>query len=53
MPRRYLLAIDGGGVRGIIPAVALAKLEATTGRLVRDTFRLSQAPPLGLSSPPP
>jgi patatin-like phospholipase/acyl hydrolase len=38
MPRRYLLAIDGGGVRGIIPAVALAKLEATTGRLVRNTF---------------
>lgn len=38
MSRRYLLAIDGGGVRGIIPAVALAKLEATTGRLVRDTF---------------
>ena len=38
MSRRYLLAIDSGGLRGIIPAVALAKLEATTGRLVRDTF---------------
>jgi uncharacterized protein len=38
MSRRYLLAIDGGGVRGLVPAVALAKLEATTGRLVRDTF---------------
>ncbi len=38
MPRRYLLAIDGGGIRGIIPAVALAKLESTTGRLTRETF---------------
>ena len=38
MPRRYLLSIDGGGIRGIIPAVALAKLESTTGRLTRDHF---------------
>ena len=38
MPRHYLLSIDGGGVRGIIPAVALAKLESTTGRLARETF---------------
>lgn len=38
MPRRYLLSIDGGGIRGIIPAVALAKLESTTGRLARETF---------------
>jgi patatin-like phospholipase/acyl hydrolase len=38
MPRRYLLSIDGGGIRGIIPAVALAKLEATTGRSARETF---------------
>jgi predicted acylesterase/phospholipase RssA len=38
MPRRYLLSIDGGGIRGIIPAVALAKLETTTGRPTRETF---------------
>jgi uncharacterized protein len=38
MPRRYVLSIDGGGIRGIIPAVALAKLEATTGRPARETF---------------
>jgi uncharacterized protein len=38
MARRYLLSIDGGGVRGIIPAVALAKLESTTGRPARETF---------------
>ncbi|MCA1837557.1 MAG: patatin-like phospholipase family protein, partial [Actinobacteria bacterium] len=33
-----MLSIDGGGIRGIIPAVALAKLESTTGRLTRETF---------------
>jgi hypothetical protein len=38
MPQRYLLSIDGGGVRGVIPAVALAKLEDTTGRPARETF---------------
>src|SRR5512147_2553680 len=38
MPRRYLLSIDSGGIRGIIPAVALVKLEKTTGRLTRETF---------------
>src|SRR5512140_3164547 len=38
MPRRYLLSIDSGGIRGIIPAVALVKLEKTTGRLTRDIF---------------
>jgi hypothetical protein len=38
MARRYLLSIDGGGIRGVIPAVVLAKLEATTGRPARETF---------------
>ncbi len=38
MARRYLLSIDGGGIRGILPACALAKLEADTGRLTRETF---------------
>lgn len=38
MTRRYLLSIDGGGIRGIIPAVALAKLESATGRPARETF---------------
>ncbi len=38
MPKRYLLSIDGGGIRGIIPAVALVKLEKITGKLARDIF---------------
>jgi patatin-like phospholipase/acyl hydrolase len=38
MPRRYLLSIDSGGIRGIIPAVALVKLEQTTGKLTREIF---------------
>jgi patatin-like phospholipase/acyl hydrolase len=32
------LSIDGGGVRGIIPALALEALEAATGRLARESF---------------
>ena len=36
-PRR-ILAIDGGGIRGIIPAVALAALERETGTPTRDQF---------------
>lgn len=35
---RYLLSIDSGGIRGIIPAVALVKLEQTTGKLTREIF---------------
>src|SRR5690242_9639006 len=38
MVKRRILAIDGGGVRGIIPAVLLARLEAVTGRPARETF---------------
>ena len=38
MAQRYLLSIDSGGIRGIIPTIALVKLERTTGRLTRDIF---------------
>lgn len=38
MTRRYLLSIDSGGIRGIIPTLALVKLERTTGKLTRDIF---------------
>jgi uncharacterized protein len=35
---RRILTIDGGGVRGIIPAVLLTALEERTGRPTRETF---------------
>jgi predicted acylesterase/phospholipase RssA len=35
---RRILTIDGGGVRGIIPAVLLAEIERVTGRAARETF---------------
>ena len=35
---RRILAIDGGGVRGVIPAVALAELERRVGGRARDHF---------------
>jgi patatin-like phospholipase/acyl hydrolase len=35
---KRLLSIDGGGIRGIIPAVLLAALERQTGRPARETF---------------
>jgi predicted acylesterase/phospholipase RssA len=36
--QRFLLSIDGGGIRGIIPATLLVALERSTGRPARDTF---------------
>lgn len=38
MPR--ILCIDGGGIRGIIPAAVLAELEQRTGRAISDCFDL-------------
>lgn len=35
---RRILTIDGGGIRGIIPATVLAALETATGRPARETF---------------
>jgi patatin-like phospholipase/acyl hydrolase len=35
-----ILSIDGGGIRGIIPALILAELEKRTGRQVHELFQL-------------
>jgi predicted acylesterase/phospholipase RssA len=35
---RTILSIDGGGIRGIIPASTLVKLEAQLGKPVRECF---------------
>lgn len=41
MPERInVLSIDGGGIRGIIPALVLAELERRTGRPTADLFGL-------------
>lgn len=36
--RKYILTIDGGGVRGMIPACALAELEQQAGKRAKDIF---------------
>lgn len=38
MDRRYVLSIDGGGIRGILPACVLVEFERVTGKLARETF---------------
>jgi hypothetical protein len=35
---KYILSIDGGGVRGVIPATLLAALEQQLGKPVRECF---------------
>lgn len=36
--QRRILSIDGGGIRGLIPAVLLESLEAATGQPARESF---------------
>ena len=35
-----ILSIDGGGIRGLIPALVLAEFERQTGRPIADCFDL-------------
>ena len=37
---KKILSIDGGGIRGLIPALVLAEIEKRTGRAVADCFDL-------------
>ena len=39
-PYKTILAIDGGGIRGIIPAVVLAEIERCTNRPIAELFDL-------------
>ncbi len=39
--KNVAIAIDGGGIRGILPARALAMLEQAAGRTVNEIFRLA------------
>ncbi len=36
--KKLALSISGGGIRGILPCMALASLESLTGKLTRDIF---------------
>jgi uncharacterized protein len=40
MPAMKILAIDGGGIRGLIPALVLAEIEKRTGRPISTLFDL-------------
>jgi patatin-like phospholipase/acyl hydrolase len=40
MSKLRILSIDGGGIRGIIPAVLLAELEHRTGKHIAELFDL-------------
>ena len=41
MPYKYkILSIDGGGIRGIIPAIILAEIEQETGKPIFEMFDL-------------
>ena len=38
VPKKRALAIQGGGIRGILPCMAIAALEQQTQRLTREIF---------------
>ena len=37
---KYVLSLDGGGIRGLIPALVLADIEKKTGKRIAELFDL-------------
>ena len=35
---KYVLSLDGGGIRGLIPALVLAEIKKTTNKKITDLF---------------
>ncbi len=50
-PPRRVLSIDGGGIRGIIPALVLAHVEQRTGKPCSELFDLMVGTSTGACSP--
>ncbi len=38
--KKYILSVDGGGIRGIIPTIILAEIEKRTRRTIAEIFHL-------------
>lgn len=38
--KKKILSIDGGGIRGIVPAIILAEIEKRTGKMISEMFDL-------------
>ena len=44
---KYILSLDGGGIRGIIPAIVLMEIEERTGKQIHELFDLVAGTSIG------
>ena len=44
---KYVLSLDGGGIRGLIPALVLAEIEKITNKRITDLFDLIAGTSMG------